>query len=72
MGDGDSSLKKKIFTNMSERAGALLKEEMESMAPVRLRDVEAAQREIIDCARRLEAEGKVYLSAGKTKEDVLV
>jgi flagellar motor switch protein FliG len=66
------NLKKKIFGNMSERAGALLKEEIESMGPVRLRDVEVAQREIIDIARRLEGEGKVFLSAGKTKEDVLV
>jgi len=66
------NLKKKIFANMSERAGTLLKEEIESMGPVRLRDVEAAQREIIDRARQLEAEGKIYLSAGKTKEDVLV
>jgi flagellar motor switch protein FliG len=66
------NLKKKIFGNMSERAGALLKEEIESMGPVRLRDVEAAQREIIDIARRLEGEGKVFLSAGRTKEDVLV
>jgi flagellar motor switch protein FliG len=66
------NLKKKIFGNMSERAGALLKEEIEGMGPVRLRDVETAQREIIDIARRLEGEGKVFLSAGKTKEDVLV
>ena len=66
------NLKKKIFGNMSERAGALLKEEIEGMGPVRLRDVETAQREIIDIARRLEGEGKVFLSAGKSKEDVLV
>jgi flagellar motor switch protein FliG len=66
------NLKKKMFSNMSERAGALLKEEIENMGPVRLRDVEATQREIIDRARQLEAEGKIYLSAGKTKEDVLV
>ena len=65
-------MKKKVFGNMSERAGALLKEEIESMGPVRLRDVEAAQREIIDFARRLEAEGKIYLTTGKSKEDVLV
>jgi flagellar motor switch protein FliG len=65
-------LKKKVFGNMSERAGALLKEEIESMGPVRLRDVEGAQREIIDFARRLEAEGKIYLSSGKSREDVLV
>ena len=66
------NLKKKVFGNMSERAGALLKEEIESMGPVRLRDVEGAQREIIDFARRLESEGKIYLTSGKTKEDVLV
>jgi len=66
------NLKKKIFGNMSERAGALLKEEIESMGPVRLRDVEAAQREVIDISRRLETEGKVVLSGGKSKEDVLV
>jgi flagellar motor switch protein FliG len=66
------NLKKKIFSNMSERAGALLKEEIESMGPVRLRDVELAQREVIDLVRRLEAEGKVALSAGRNKEDVLV
>lgn len=66
------NLKKKVFGNMSERAGTLLKEEIEGMGPVRLRDVESAQREIVDIARRLEGEGKVFLSAGKTKEDVLV
>jgi flagellar motor switch protein FliG len=67
-----ANLKKKIFANMSERAGALLKEEIEGMGPVRLRDVEGAQREIVDIARRLEGEGKVFLSAGKTQEDKLV
>ncbi|MCS6924360.1 MAG: flagellar motor switch protein FliG [Candidatus Binatia bacterium] len=65
-------LKKKIFGNMSERAGALLREELESLGPVRLRDVEKAQREILDFARQLEAEGKIFLTAGKGKEDQLV
>ena len=72
MRTGSPVLKKKIFSNMSERAGALLKEEIEAMGPVRLRDVESAQREIIDIARRLESEGKVFLTGGKSKEDVLV
>jgi flagellar motor switch protein FliG len=72
MRTGSPVLKKKIFSNMSERAGALLKEEIEAMGPVRLRDVETAQRDIIDLARRLEAEGKVFLTGGKSKEDVLV
>lgn len=66
------ALKKKVFANMSERAGALLREELESMGPLRLRDVEAVQREILDAARKLEAEGKVYLTSGKNKEDILV
>ena len=66
------NLKKKIFSNMSERAGALLKEDMENMGPVRLRDVEASQREIVDLAHRLEAEGRMVLGTGKAKEDVLV
>lgn len=65
-------LKKKIFSNMSERAGTLLKEEIEGLGPVRLRDVEASQHEIIDRARQLESEGKLFLATGKTKEDVLV
>jgi flagellar motor switch protein FliG len=67
-----SGLKDKIYKNMSERAAALMKEEIETSGPVRLRDVEAAQREIVDIARRLEAEGQVVLSQGRSKEDVLV
>jgi flagellar motor switch protein FliG len=67
-----SALKEKIYKNMSERAAALMKEEMETSGPVRLRDVEGAQREIVDQARRLEAEGQIVLSQGRGKEDVLV
>ena len=68
-----SQLKKKVFSSMSERAGTLLREELESMGPVRLRDVEKTQREILDMAREMEAEGKIYLTTGKgKKEDLLV
>lgn len=65
------AMKKKVFINMSERAGALLREELEDMGPVRLRDVETTQREVLEIARALEAEGKILL-ASKGKEDVLV
>jgi flagellar motor switch protein FliG len=65
-------MKKKIFSNMSERAGALLREELEGMGPIRLRDVESAQREVLEIARSLEAEGKIFLATGKGKEDMLV
>ncbi len=65
-------MKKKMFSNMSDRAGALLREELEGMGPVRLRDVETTQREVLEIARSLEAEGKIFLATGKGKEDMLV
>ena len=49
----------------------MLKEDMEVMGPVRLREVEEAQQSIIKIAKKLEEEGKIVL-AGKGKEDVLV
>ncbi len=64
-------LKEKIFKNMSERAAQMLKEDLEIMGPARLKDVEAAQQEIIKIAKKLEAEGKVML-LNKGKEDVFV
>lgn len=57
-------IKEKIFKNISKRAADLLKEDLESMGPVRMSDVEAAQQEIINVAKRLEAEGKIMISRG--------
>jgi len=64
-------LKEKIFKNMSERAAQMMKEDLEVMAPVRLKDVETAQQTIIKAAKKLENEGKIVL-AGKGKEEVFV
>ncbi len=64
-------LKEKIFKNMSERAAAMMKEDLEVMGPVRLRDVETAQQTIIKVGKKLESEGKIVL-AGRGKEDVFV
>jgi len=64
-------MKQKIFSNLSERAAAMLKEDMEVMGPVRLKEVEDAQQAIIRAAKTLEGEGKIVL-VGKGKEDVLV
>jgi flagellar motor switch protein FliG len=64
-------LKEKIFKNMSERAATMMKEDLEVMGPVRLRDVETAQQTIIKVGKKLESEGKIVL-AGKGKEDVFV
>jgi flagellar motor switch protein FliG len=64
-------LGEKIFGNVSQRAAQMMKEDMEVMGPVKLRDVEQAQLNIIKTARRLADEGKVALG-GKGGEDVLV
>ena len=63
-------LKEKIFINLSERAGDMIREDMEIMGPVRISDVEQAQQKILRVARQLESEGKIIL--GKGKEDILV
>lgn len=54
-------LKAQVFKSMSSRAVEMLQEDMEVMGPVRSREVAAAQQEILNLARRLEAEGKVIL-----------
>ncbi|MEW6427003.1 MAG: flagellar motor switch protein FliG [Thermodesulfobacteriota bacterium] len=65
-------LKSKIFKNMSSRAVEMLKEDMEIMGPVRVKDVEGAQQSIIKIAKRLEQEGKIQLMAGGGGEDEFV
>jgi flagellar motor switch protein FliG len=64
-------LKAKFFSNLSERAGTMIKEDLEIMGPVRLSDVEAAQISIVRAVRRLEAEGRIVI-AGKGGGDVLI
>ena len=62
-------LKEKIFNNLSERAADMLKEDMEIMGPVRLKEVEDAQQNILRITKKLEAEGKIVLAGS---EDVFV
>ncbi|NCA17997.1 MAG: flagellar motor switch protein FliG, partial [Betaproteobacteria bacterium] len=57
-------IKDKIFKNISKRAADLLKDDLEALGPVRLSDVEGAQQEIVNVAKRLEAEGKIMISRG--------
>ncbi|EKD27764.1 MAG: hypothetical protein ACD_79C00585G0002 [uncultured bacterium] len=52
----------KVFANISKRAAELIKEEIEYMGPVRLRDVEEAQQRIVNIVRRLEEEGEVVIA----------
>ncbi|MGA7648853.1 MAG: FliG C-terminal domain-containing protein, partial [Terriglobales bacterium] len=67
----NEELKNLIFKSMSSRAVDMLKEDMEILGAVRAKDVHAAQREIVDVARRLEAEGKIILSAESQEEYVV-
>jgi flagellar motor switch protein FliG len=60
-------MKAKIFANMSERAAAMLKEDLEAMGPVRLSDVEKTQIKIAMTAKKLDQDGKIVLSRGNEK-----
>ncbi|PMP93149.1 MAG: flagellar motor switch protein FliG, partial [Desulfurella sp.] len=57
-------LSKKFFSNMSSRAAETLKEEMEFLGPVKVKDVERAQKAIVDIVRRLDEEGVISISGG--------
>lgn len=60
----DEGMREKVFKNMSKRGAEMLKEDIELMPPVRLSEVEKSQRNILDVAKRLEAEGKITISRG--------
>jgi flagellar motor switch protein FliG len=57
-------LKELLFRNVSQRAAQMIKEDLEAMGKVKLKDVEKAQQGIVDIVRRLESEGKVVVGGG--------
>ncbi len=57
-------LRDKFFKNLSERASAMIKEDLEIMPPKKLSEVEAAQQSVVKTVRRLEDEGKIVISRG--------
>lgn len=65
------ALSEKIFANVSSRAAEILREDLSSSGPARLKDVEAAQQRIVAAVRDLEADGKLVV-AGGASDDVLV
>jgi flagellar motor switch protein FliG len=67
----NEDVKKKIFKNMSERAQQVLKEELEYIGPVRLRNVEEAQQRIVNSIRRLEETGEIVIARGRGEEIVI-
>lgn len=58
----------KVYKNMSKRAAETLREEIEFMGPVRIRDVEEAQQKIVNAIRRLEESGQIVIARGKGDE----
>ncbi|MFS8630997.1 MAG: flagellar motor switch protein FliG, partial [Bacillales bacterium] len=64
-------VKEIVFRNMSTRMAETIKEEMEYMGPVRLRDVEEAQSRIVDIIRRLEETGEIIIARGGG-DDIIV
>ena len=60
----DEAIREKVFKNMSSRASEALREDLESRGPVRLSEVEAAQKEVLKTVRKLADSGEIVLSAG--------
>jgi flagellar motor switch protein FliG len=65
------SLRELFFSNMSERAAKIMREDMESMGPVRLKDVDQAQMQMVQVAKDLAAKGEIML-AGAGGDDELI
>ena len=65
------ALKEKIFKNVSSRAAEMIKEDLEALGPVKLRDVETAQRSITDVVRKLETLGKLVIPGSGGADQVV-
>ncbi|MFN3536686.1 MAG: flagellar motor switch protein FliG [Brevundimonas sp.] len=65
------SLRELFFSNMSERASKIMREDMEAMGPVRLKDVDAAQMTMVQAAKDLAAKGEIML-VGQGSDDELI
>ncbi|WP_395942562.1 flagellar motor switch protein FliG [Brevundimonas sp.] len=71
MKGASEGLREMFFSNMSERASKIMREDMESMGPVRLKDVDAAQMAMVQVAKDLAARGDIML-AGQGTDDELI
>ncbi len=66
-----SEVSQKVMRNLSQKAADLLREDIEVLGPVRIRDVEQAQREIVNVIRQLEDQGELVISRGE-RDDFVV
>jgi flagellar motor switch protein FliG len=67
----DAEVQEKIFRNMSKRASSLLREDMDFMGPIRLRDVEESQQKIVNIIRKLEESGDIIVARAGEEELVV-
>lgn len=65
------TIKDLFFANMSERASKIMKEDMSTMGPVRLKDVEEAQQYIVNVAKDLEDRGEIVISTGSEEDQMI-
>lgn len=65
------TIKELFFTNMSERASKILKEEMEALGPVRIKDVDEAQMHIVTVAKDLAAKGEIIIASDNEEEQMI-
>jgi flagellar motor switch protein FliG len=65
------TLRDLFFSNMSERAGKLLREDMEAMGPVRLKDVDEAQMAMVNLAKELAAKGEIIIAEAKGEDELI-
>ena len=65
------TVKELFFNNMSTRAGKIIKEDMDAMGPVRMRDVEEAQQYIVSTAKDLANSGEIFVSEGKDSDELI-
>ena len=65
------TIKELFFNNMSSRAGKIIKEDMDAMGPVRLRDVEEAQQYVVTSAKDLANAGEIVVSEGKDSDELI-
>lgn len=64
-------IRQKVFSNLSQRAAELLKEEMEYLGPVRVSEVENVQQQIVDAVRRLEDAGEIEIATSGESEQYI-
>jgi len=65
------SLRDVFFSNMSERAGKILRDDMEAMGPVRLKDVDEAQMRMVNVAKDLANKGEIMIAGGNSEDELI-